>query len=99
MCSYRNISDVNVTRLIEDIHIGTWKACNEELSIKANVENQIASVYKKSRIRETKHLSNNADSSTDAIGSTVRFRCRKSISGHNFQTIGKIASNDFNYHT
>ena len=32
------------------------------------------------------------------IGSTVRLRFRKSISGHHFQTIGKLASNDFNYH-
>ena len=33
------------------------------------------------------------------LGSTVRLRFRKSISGHHFQTIGKLASNDFNYHT
>ena len=33
------------------------------------------------------------------LRSTVRLRFRKSISGHNFQTIGKLASNDFDYHT
>ena len=34
MCSYGNISEADVTRLREDIHIETWKACNEELSSK-----------------------------------------------------------------
>ena len=33
------------------------------------------------------------------LGSNVRLRFRKSISGHHFQTIGKLASNDFDYHT
>ena len=33
------------------------------------------------------------------IGSTVRLRFRKSIFGHHSQTIGKLASIDFNYHT
>ena len=33
------------------------------------------------------------------IRSAVRLRFRKSISGHHFQTIGKLASNDFNHHT
>ena len=33
------------------------------------------------------------------VRSTVRLRFIKSISGHHFQTIGKLASNDFNYHT
>ena len=33
------------------------------------------------------------------LRSTVRLRFRKSISGHNFQTIGKLPSIDFNYHT
>ena len=32
------------------------------------------------------------------IWSTVRLRFRKSISGHNFQTIRKLANNDFQYH-
>ena len=39
------------------------------------------------------------DSTVSVLRSTVRLRYRKSISGHHFQTIGKIASNDFNYHT
>ena len=34
MCSYGNISEADVTRLREDIHIETWKACNVELSSK-----------------------------------------------------------------
>ena len=34
-----------------------------------------------------------------ALRSTVRLRFRKSISWHHSQTIGKLASNDFNYHT
>ena len=33
------------------------------------------------------------------IGSTVRLRFIKSTSGYHFQTIGKLDSNDFNYHT
>ena len=33
------------------------------------------------------------------VQSTVRLRIRKNISGHHFQTIGKLASNDFSYHT
>ena len=32
------------------------------------------------------------------IGNTVRLRFRKSISGHHFQTIRKLANNDFQYH-
>ena len=34
MCSYGNISEADVTRLREDIHIETCKACNVELSSK-----------------------------------------------------------------
>ena len=46
MCSYRNIFEADVARLIEDIHIERWKAFNIELSSKPKVENHIASVYK-----------------------------------------------------
>ena len=53
MCSYRNIFEANVTRLIEDIHIETWKACNVELSSKTKVENHIASVYKTIKFSDT----------------------------------------------
>ena len=28
MCSYRNTFEADVIRLIKDIHIQTWKACN-----------------------------------------------------------------------
>ena len=35
----------------------------------------------------------------DDLRSTVRLRCRKSISGHHFQTIGKKICNYFHYHT
>ena len=35
----------------------------------------------------------------ERVRSTVRLRFRKSISGHHSQTIGKLASIDFNYHT
>ena len=31
------------------------------------------------------------------IRSTVRLRFRKSIYGHHFQTIGRLASNDFDF--
>ena len=34
-----------------------------------------------------------------AVGSTVRLRFRKSIFGHQFQTIRKLPSNEFNFHT
>ena len=34
MCSYGNISEADVIRLREDIHIETWKAYNVELSSK-----------------------------------------------------------------
>ena len=43
---YWNVSEANVTRLILDIHIKTWEACNVELSNKTKVENDIAAVYK-----------------------------------------------------
>ena len=52
MCSYRNISEADVTSIIEDIHIETWKACNVELSSKTKVDNHIASVYKIIKISE-----------------------------------------------
>ena len=38
----------------------------------------------------------NSLASPDILGSTVRLRFRKSISGHHFQTIWKLASIDFN---
>ena len=41
MCSYRNICEANITRLIEYIHIETCKACN----IVKKKENHIAFVY------------------------------------------------------
>ena len=37
--------------------------------------------------------------SKPTVQSTVRLRFRKSISGHHFQTIGKLAKTDFQYHT
>ena len=36
--------------------------------------------------------------STFLVASTVRLRFRKSISGHYFQTIRKLANNDFQYY-
>ena len=36
--------------------------------------------------------------SLSVVRSTVRLRFRKSISGHHFQTIRKLANNDFQYH-
>ena len=36
---------------------------------------------------------------TRSLRSTVTLKFRKSISGHNFQTLGNLASNDFDYHT
>ena len=60
MCSYRNNFEVDVTRLIEDIHIKTWKACNVELSSKTKVKNHIEYVYKKisvtHKFRICKHI-------------------------------------------
>ena len=38
-------------------------------------------------------------STLEVVGSIVRLRFRKSISGHHFQTIGKLVSDDFDYHT
>ena len=46
MCSYTNISEADVTRLIDIINFETWKACNVELSSKTKVEIHIALVYK-----------------------------------------------------
>ena len=53
MCSYRNNYEADVTRLMEDIHIETLKACNVELPSKTKVENQIASVYKTIKLSDT----------------------------------------------
>jgi hypothetical protein len=53
MYSYRNIFEANDTRLIEDIHIETWKACNVELSSKIKVKMCIASVYKTIKMSDT----------------------------------------------
>ena len=53
MCSYRIISEANVTRLIENINIKTMKACNVELSSKTKIGNHIASVYKTIKFSDT----------------------------------------------
>ena len=46
LCIPTEIFEFYDTRLIEDIHIETWIACNVELSSKTKVDNCIASVYK-----------------------------------------------------
>ena len=53
MYSYRNIFEAVNTRLIEDIHIETWKTCNVELSRKTKVKMCIASVYKTINMSDT----------------------------------------------
>ena len=54
MCSYRSIFEADDARLIADIHIETWKACNVALSSKKKVDNRIVvSVYKTIKISVT----------------------------------------------
>ena len=50
-------------------------------------------------MEEPSHVSEVKVSQTIKLRSAVRLRFRKSISGHHFQTIEKLASNDFNHHT
>ena len=44
-------------------------------------------------------ISEGSEPQPEDIWSTVRLSFRKSISEHNFQTIGKLASNAFDYHS
>ena len=53
MYSYINIFEADDTRLIEDIHIESWKACNVELSSKTKVKMCIVSVYKTIKMSDT----------------------------------------------